>query len=1688
MTVNNRIPQKVYLQQYPASPPPVPPKKEAPALNALESKLATFFAWAKGAESLTAELFQIDKTQMEANRKVVISIENGAILHLLIKQSAKRIAQLITTLDLPAKSTILEMINDPKSEVVICIEAAILKALANLINATPAQQNKPKSLADLATFIFDMVNRKGSDPKIDLRFREAESKNDTVQMKKLMQEIFSEVLIVAFPKKHEEFGINFKACAGNGETIAIKIWDAVETQLPALLIPLYKLIVEMRNESETQQKSFHENQNKGGKGFSGIAHLGAFLISGAVFGACQTTPKGEPGSITSTVVNKFTSLLSKFFSSSKDEKETKSKKTSPETNGAKEEHDPQKLSKMGGELASKLLSAASNASNAKTPHPLHKKVAELFHNRLHAVLSQALAHLVHPSKQENLISALFDALKPIALKIYFERGKDLKDDYHAIAKKNPCSTERLSWIQSTFAPYATAIIKELKLDQELARRDPKVYSEQIDPKTNKNVLVLEEAYEIKKLIDEQAPSWLFELYGVILKSEPAISAWLHPEEADQKACFILNNSTQGPIYQFLTRFITDKVMEVIPEKLNDGMADTLSEKIIIKICQLVPEMQGKEFDEARKELKEWFCAEIKRVGSDASYESLRKFIQQNITGMLWNIFKEKGKERSPSQFVSDCLSASLKSADSLFKDPKRKIIVEQFAKLSKLDAAHKITAPKPAAPQFVNGAVRADTQTIGLVPQQTQLDRKVSAATTVTAPKPKPVLDPKYVAERQLIVDVLIKEFQPIARTAMQFIGIHNEARLSIAELNAPSGEITLNANGEKEVTAGGEIEVQFAGFLVEASKELLGPYLEESQIENQLYDIFYDPKTMASNDPNDQNPRANFQGEALQRFWKSKGVTEMVDFTKSLSKQVSKTICDIAQKKLTDVATTEKLLKDHEKKLKLKNPMTENERTLLAAQLRNMVSNPHIREYAESTLGNSILPKAAISLIQHVTKEQEKDVKQKESEHHHFSVIEKLLTKIFKIFERPLKSFGEPDEKSKEANSTDCTESVKELFKLFGDDLDSPSHPLSCIPGIDSEMKKTIWEMGPQFLAEYLNSTLKDMNLRSAAKKALEEAAEVYRVSYTDEETKAKGARPLAEFSLVLKAFVRDTLPILIADKPLLSEFIRTVLFSYLPESSEGLKEKIVEFLADNIINFAKSNSDGLKNLQEFAGNIIEPFIIIALNGILQTLHQIEHQKTPAGSNHDTSFTVERIIILMKKLSIHIEMINQVTDKLKCSNPYEIPTDVMRKECGDQLHPSLRPIVISAAEREAHSKLTPQKQAEEIQRRADEQEMKEFFNPLFENLVIAMDLKASDLPLPSDLREIAYKLLCTTVGPKILKVLYMSGTTTHSQDSIKLAIIEQMKIAIDTLNQSDNAKEENALKISVEQKKRLIAECGDLYDKGLGWVLKDNVAYLLLSNIKAFQRITKDTMATKLLTKIEAYPLTKMFLQIIMSATASLHPGSHELNGEFSGISYIRSYDPKIPLGVDKVAKTNIRAKDVSFASGTEQMEELKAKWEKDRRTEKAGRVISECTEQANRGVNKVISAKLENWRASMANCGHKGIKCVVRKESIANKISAFFGWLAGIISRFFQLLAYITGISRLYHYIQNRVNTSNVTVSDNNIKMEVNESLVRTLILDGAKRFAERKKLLNMEKSIADLRANVAPTATPKPILSPA
>lgn len=1408
----------------------------------------------------------IDQKQYAENCAYIEKLPQGTLIKLAIAHLAEKIAANLAQLrGITASSTIQAMYKDKNSGFVQVIENALLTGIVNLFKKCPKRLDangkaQPKSLADLVLLLMELIQKKGEEKgkAILAKIEEAESKFDDNAKTLAIAELFSPILTAAFPNKEADLGIDLQSSIpglNTGQNLANAIWSALNNQALPLLFPYYKLVMELSVNRDRALNALFV----GYKGHKYLSQILANVITNVVLSSCQAdlatkistlvikgllipsnnvqpqsrllqTPKTPantlavpttPKVLTKTPATPFPNeQLPLDVSVPGITFEAYQKAVEGKVNIPKELHRLIYLyysPNIVVEAEFEAESAIQQITSANHPHPVYYQLKSGMANRVEFLAREGLFHIAVLSDSHSkaktastftpILSSIYTYLQHELLNLYQTFGEGIKEDYYNMSLLHPEDPTRTKWIEANFGGIAESLLQKSELITELSDRDP------------------EEGFQLVSSVRQQFPYWMFEIFGVVFANEPALKVWIHPEKANQTDETELSSYKYSPMYKFVTEFVSKLIVDSLPEKFEQGMAETIADTILAKIILLVPEMDSariqaqieleyrqpiidtakigqlhaeqKELTEGKKEFRASLVNEINRYGQllkqreasvksgDEPEKNLREFLLENVANILHKVFLRITPNVTPSDFIARCASKVCEEGTKLLKGPNGVEIADLFSDLTKthemikriaLSITDNIVKQIDGSSELkFSDAIRQELRT-SLINAINHFDYSVNHQTFTdfliiqTVIKLYPGVSPSEALEKcpealkkivasssdlshiqaslekteySLVIqsplkkapqqdafksrNALVKEltafFLPLADIVMADLGLNTDEKLKIFGLNQ----------------ANGAINTLFAASLVRIYSALIGPLTEANEIKNRICDMIasgYLPKSDSV-----AHPRRQFTSIGIEKHYKEQGISGKGEIVLKVSQRMSGFIVECLQGYVVDAksagaGSTVSLL-EYSSGLILNS----DAKSLFTEQVRSLAANGEdgvktAWHYSRTTLSNTLLPKMGLAVAQNLQKQVAPE------EYPLAKLPSKLLTKFIDIFGEFLSNF----EKSQKGNphnakSLDCSQTVRELFHLIGNDVTNLEHPIASVPFLSEHQKKLIWDTTlPKMVTQFLEKSFDEMDKRSVADKAKASLEEIYASKILDSTVTSYGAKPFEEFAEIMNAFTRDILPVFMKDRTFLRTMLTNVLSIYFTtpvikakearakelekisaksskaeaaaqsvhkNSKEEASNKVppipldqnqfqalLEWLVDNIVSFANSGSQALDTLKKFLGHVASPLILEMMNGIAEVLKQIEVKEMGGKETHDTSFVVEQFVMFIKDLSQHITKVNEITRKTGYSQPYEVPDAIMFKEYGPDIHPSLAPVELNELELaflklEAERKLT---------------------------------------------------------------------------------------------------------------------------------------------------------------------------------------------------------------------------------------------------------------------------------------------------------------------------------------------------------------------------------------------------------------
>lgn len=1639
----------------------------------LGKPLGTVATYAASSQIANA-LIDIDPDRNKKNIAIIESLDEGKFLLFLIPKFSSHLAEILAK-QLYLISNLYYGKNS-RDSFISSLDSIFLKALANLIEKTPAPRDRKKSIEDVLEFVASKLDAHMSEAQVQ-RFLDAGDAPELDPLVKALlsqakanvsaltptdirtialQDVISHLLKEIFPNGEADLGIKADALRGLGASISSAIWNLLPSVLPPVISPLYSLVMEKRADSEKQKQSI--KNSPGGKAILLLVQFGSITVISQV-NQTVNPPGGKfEGSTQERILQATQQQLISFCQVG--EKENKSLESEQKAKMIETE------CSNGSMHIIKVIQNLTKTSSDNM-HPLQKRCEELARNRIEPVFIQALTHLMGFSPKPNLLDRLFDVIKPLIAEIYAKSGKALKNEYEVHSNLEVTSNIRIKWIKDNFGKYAAELLEKLKLDGEISRRLSTSGDKAKDKASVDKAL---------KQLSELAPGILFAAFGALVSNQPSVLSWMHPEGLYRETADEVGSYAFGPVYIATATLVAETVMSdlTFPALITPEVAKSIASSLISKLFTLAPKLAPdnirKENHEnnsllntilgGEKELQEWVTSELIRFSSHGDYKELRTFVRTHIEGIILELIKAKGENFSPFNFaavaLNDVITAvngkpNIYEKESLTQSTLRQIIA--------LDNAHQsASSVQIEVVEDENVLVGNKENVLGLIPDKKFYNAKAEHDTkkdmanpdkTPAAPK-KDVENKAYQEQRLKLVDQLTVCLQPTAQTILKLLGVDQITQLKFAGLNGPDGLI----------------EYQFARQLVNPCIQIERINQEKTTLTHLLEDEIYDPNVANSVV---EHPRKQFikQG-GLEAFWKKQGVREIATLCLNIFCSMSDKVIEIGRSHLNppqdpeqpdpDAAFAKSLA---EKSIKfLKEQFGSDSAKHFENELRSISdiaipANKRVWTLVRDVLENVIVH-VALNIINgaNVNLTDPKNLRSIDKlTHKHQFLPQKALTKVLEIFSEHLQQYkydpaqSECDEKG-EKNKMSCSDAATELVTLLlGKNI--PNHTtMNCIPLMTPEMEIKGRTMLLEYLKYFLPNVFQDMDQRAALRKSYADLETISQTAYLHESFQKQKAKPFKDFHDNVNTTMHDLVPSLLKNRATMEGLIRNSLLPYLPKCSDDIKNAFVKWIVDNCEAFGAKDCPELKALQEFAANTSSAFAVKMVTGLQKTLHRAS---TKQGKHH-TSFMVAQFTQAVAAADKHISAVNKIvqdTRKKACDIP---PAELNQKlQDAKALHISLKPIAISAEIRkqiesdvingprkkefEAMSWLTKNRAISrvietEIQNYIEKEKYKRdithFYTPLFNNFLKASGIRAEDMPILKGSQDFAYKFF-QQMGPSLLYMIDKMTMSPGSIEGMKRALILKMEIMFRAMEKNVNAKRDqnvpavdiadplNDVILSDEIRKELEDHCGKFVQPAVILMLEEGIAQALFDNVDALKNSLKENGSKNLSYSIE-----------MMAA-------SNPLQSMFTQI-------------IGSVAACMEKGKGPYVL---EDVTELSAK-------------------VGQKGFNVVINGKLKSISDSISNTFESVIAFGLGK-TIARGITWFFGRIADLIKFIFDVVFNkILQFDTIYQYGLKSFAKGSIETIDRALSLECNESLRRGLMIAFSANLAAEKDRQDVEDKL--------------------
>lgn len=1524
------------------------------------------------------------------------------------------------------------------------IETILLTAVSNIVKATKVAKgdNNPVTMTDLIGHMIQIVQKHSEQIEKDLS--EAERLRDPAAKAKKLKLAFTpltnEILAIAFPKGKSDLGLR--------SAISGLVWDSIAD--PMNFAQIYGLL--MGAPGEAKEKAL------------GRTPSGGALLMGSNF-------------VTQQVVKKIPQL------------------------GIE---NAQMIGGMAANIIGVDISAWVSSTITDIARSRNRNIVavwEFVENRINESISRAFYNVGTGNGTEELgpdpFTKVLNKFRPIITDFYLRNGTKLKEQYQAVARGS--EAEKAKWAAEVFGPLAHSILSLTHIDEELPS--------------------LVKAFGIDKTIHNQLPNWLFKIYGSVADSIPGLTEWIDPKVANDTANAKIAALPGGQVAVALSKGIANVAANALPQQCTNEMAASVADMIVDKIAATLPifQVEDKALREWTGSIKAWMrtwtinaiqtagsnhssnvaretMTELKRIWAalDEVPDSQRNQLEIAIASKTeaWLLKKNQG-DQTPIEILADEIQAEvIKHCPAFATEPPAiqngfkawfsnkvgtiatqhpevaplwKFIGEHIEGILGALSSHIILENQALEAIFLMnqmpyGGENADAETPRTVIQKfsvlarefaTQHGDQVNAAITAIAQLP-----PDQVVAKKQQTAALIALFRPLSEELCNLVGLDKVKKLSLFGLNAQLKN---------------EIVPQL---LLNLYQQMLQPKKGYSATYDRLCNMLFNKerymraKNLDPNNPLDVQ-RATPQGmseDNRQLFWREAGVEsiaqEVTRFTTVTAGIIKKSTQNFlrtydAAKMVSDVLGVNlnqagmQLLNDEVHRL-VEGDESGSKEILDYTQHMLEVTMPKVlinivesteaakrQAQAQAAAAAAAQPQGAVLPVQPAPGANGPAAPPvplpaappAAEKHHLASVPSDFMARVTTLLGNRLQGIDQrvKDIKAQEPNLEKRQKKLRELFlpltkdllSMAGADVALSTHPLHDIPGPIS-LKKNIWDkMIPGIIADMLVSYHGDMY--QEIEPLQKEQQEIYKSKHVQ-----VMSHVLAEFT---KAFV----PHLLANKN--------------DKMAEAFKE-ITDYLRANHVDISDmllSNIKGVGENKEFAAlwaflsSYMEPIMLRLVGGISKTFNKIERN---ADGSHNPEFMLDCTKLALEALERHVLTVNEITRQHKKSHPHQISKDDMR--AGFLGKTRLHQALMSAKHRQ------------------------EWFALLTERVLKLASMNSQNMPFPAPIREMMFSMVKEKLGPQIIQNLYESMGDRHTQNGMKLTIIDNMQKMFEALMLPavPQAAPQNRPPLSAAEQrteKEWRETCGRVGQEFVKW-LPNTLLNAVVNNVDAVRSLSGEMIANSTEAQIKQWSFIRIMKQTLESSIPSIHPGMWEYDHQFQINDKFKAAKLERENGRDKLTpidqlKFNFSPTPADEAAQKERIEQRAKEFTVN--SEKLGNTGFDVT------VDKTLSAlwsKIESAINSVLEFFFRGYAGPV--QWFVKEVLTFIGKVLGVA--FYP-------IYRILHLIQEWHISKQVDHLDKNISHSINENFVLQIIdlfIDNA---LARKQQMEVQEAAA--RAAAAP-----------
>lgn len=1362
-------------------------------------KIATYTSWASN--SLSHRLFELDEGARKQNIAVIESLEEGPFLLFLIPKLSLKLAKILSETPSPGQDAIHNLFKNSRDNLLAYLDSIILKGLANIILNTPDPAVRKKSLEDVFEFIASIINTEMAKDYVEL-LNGVPNTLSPQQLKEIaFREIAKNLFKIVFPNGENDLGLKKDTLFGIGKTISGQIWSILPTLFPAVCSPIYQFVMENRAECRKQVASLCDAE--GGKAILSLQKVASSIIVAVPIGLLHH------GWALDATLQTFHQTLVQFC----------------------EVDDKNEICGLGTQHAYQLIQHLVDPSIVHQ-HPLQTRVVAFARNRIEPIVMQVFLRITQSSAKASLIDGLLENIKAGVLKIYLQSGKELKIQYEAIAKLESDDPQRIKWVKDVFKPHSDAILQEINLHDEIARRVDSGNKE----KDAKKVA------EIEKQIAEMAPDAAFAIFGTIIHYEPALFSWIHPEELNAKMSAEVATFRFGKLMLAGAKFVTDTVMSAttIPKLITAEIANTIADSIVTKLFSMAPELTPESVREGKQQLQKRMAAEILRVSTHNDYKTLRSFIQNQIEAIIIEVIHKKGPHfQGPVKHIISVVQKGVWAID-LFHEDHGESMLNKFQSLP--------TVIDPKERQKIIDELTLDLQPIASHILQLLGVKDVERLKIIGLNKDDGLIEIQFA--RQLVMQFL--EIAKLQHNQTQLVEIVEEHIYDVNVTNSAGHEVRQKTNDVIVCIQ------QISQGLIQIARNTLNPVSDEPTFAKSLAKKVIEFLKISLEPNASQQLKGDAQVQEKDEKSLIDGRDSLLDKDLQLINDIIKDFRSLGDANITANQIIWKVVEDGTTQILLN----------IFLNVAEGSSTPLVPSKVNIHKHHS-LPQAVLRRVFGIFSTQldsyglNQKLEMSGNADSAKALVELLLGNGQAASSRSISSlpFMTPEYETMARGK--LLEFLMDILPRIFQDMDQRKDLETAFTHLD-QISKT------PYLDRYFH----------------EQHVSPFAVFHTNTTLTMHRLVPsLLQNRETMRNLVENCLlPYLPANFASQKAFTNWIIDNCEMFGSSGCAELQVlqEFISQSTGAFAIKMMSGIQRTLYRASTIATE------NGVHHDSSFITTQFTEAVSKSAQHITHVNEISKSLKLQAHQVPNDVMMKKLdergilhRSLKPIVVsPEKQLEIENAIRNGPRQKEFAQSWLPERAIQNAIQSETRKFIEAEKYKQDIEHFYTPLFQNFLKASGLTANDMPILKDCRKSTFELF-QKLGPALLSTMDKLAMSQGSIDGMKVALFTKLEELFKVM---ENAKasapvdpeKDNAV-LSPEAKEKLLKSCDELLYPALKLILDEDMASGLLNNFHSIREISSSGMASSLEMMASSNPLIAMFTQTIGAVGASMDykPGS---------------------------------------------------------------------------------------------------------------------------------------------------------------------------------------------------------------------